>query len=229
MRDAYEVLGLDASASEEELKAKYEELKKEYGEGRFKTGAEGMQAARNLNELEEAWMDITDELKVKKETQSQSVKNENETQELVAEEVKKESTESAETFAFVEKLIKDGKYDEAQNRLDNVMDRNGEWHYLQSKIFYHREWLTECKKQLEIAVNCDKDNKKYKSALDNLEAVMGNKNSDPSKIDSGMSGEGDRYGYDNVNQTQGNSLMSCCSTYCLVSMCCDTCSLCCRV
>ena len=227
MKDAYEVLGLDRNASVEELQARYENLKKEYGEGRFKSGAEGMQAARNLNALENAWQDITDELKVKQETQN--VKKEEKIEELTAEEVKKESSESAETFAFIEKLIKDGKYDEAQQRLDNVMDRNGEWHYLQSKIFYHRDWLSECKKQLEIAVNSDKDNKKYKSALDNLEAVMGNKNADPSKIDSEMSGEGDRYGYGNVNQTQGNSLMSCCSTYCLVSMCCDTCSLCCRV
>lgn len=227
MKDAYEVLGLDKNAKPEELQARYEELKKEYGEGRFKAGAEGMQAARNLNELENAWMDICDELKVKQETQEK--KSENATEELVAQEVKKESSESAETFIFIEKLIKEANYDEAQKRLDNVMDRNGEWHYLQSKIFYHREWLVECKKQLELAVNSDKDNKKYKSALDNLEAVMGNKNADPSTIDEDMNGQGNRYGYDNVNQTQGNSLMSCCSTYCLVSMCCDACSLCCRV
>lgn len=227
MKDAYEVLGLDKTASYEELQARYEELKKEYGEGRFKAGAEGMQAARNLNDLENAWIDICDEFKVKQETQSE--KTETVVEELSAQEIKKESSESAETFIFIEKLIKEGNYDEAQKRLDNVMDRNGEWHYLQSKIFYHREWLVECKKQLELAVSSDKENKKYKSALDNLEAVMGNKNADPATINEDMNGQGDRYGYDNVNQTQGNSLMSCCSTYCLVSMCCDACSLCCRV
>ena len=38
--------------------------------------------------------------------------------------------------------------------------REGEWHYFQSIVYYKREWLTESKKQLESAVECDHGNQK---------------------------------------------------------------------
>ena len=61
MKDPYSVLGLPAETPEEELRARYEALKAEYGEQRFKSGAEGNEGARKLSELESAWAMISAE------------------------------------------------------------------------------------------------------------------------------------------------------------------------
>ena len=105
--------------------------------------------------------------------------------------------------------------------LDSMTVREGEWHYFQSIIYYKREWLSECKKQLEAAIACDLNNFKYKTALEKLNMVIGNANVDPRTL-----------GKDNINQEQmqmqqqGDMLSNCCLAYCLTSLCCD-CTRCC--
>ncbi len=230
MKDPYSILGLDRSASKEELESKYKELKAVYSEGRFQPGAEGMKAARNLNDLENAWIDICEDLKSKEtstkftatespEPESEQIKVEAE--ELRSEEVKTESDEK-DALAYADSLIKEKKIDEAQRVLDNISDRNAEWHYLQSRIYYNREWISECKKHLEMAVNADPTNEKYKRTLDKLNQIIGNKNANPENLHS----EDQRYQYEQQNMNAGNSLLNCCSTYCLMSMCCDLCCRC---
>ncbi|MBE5731729.1 MAG: hypothetical protein E7353_01725 [Clostridiales bacterium] len=230
MKDPYSILGLDRSASKEELESKYKELKAVYSEGRFQPGAEGMKAARNLNDLENAWIDICEDLKSKEtstkftatespESESEQIKVEAE--ELRSEEVKTESDEK-DALAYADSLIKEKKIDEAQRVLDNISDRNAEWHYLQSRIYYNREWISECKKHLEMAVNADPTNEKYKRTLDKLNQIIGNKNANPENLHS----EDQRYQYEQQNMNAGNSLLNCCSTYCLMSMCCDLCCRC---
>jgi hypothetical protein len=231
MKDPYLILGLDKTASKEEFEAKYKELKAIYSEGRFQPGAEGMKAARNLNDLENAWIDISEDLKAREniavsnvsEASSQTINEvvEEEKVELKAEEVKAESSEN-DALSYADSLIKEKKFDEAQRVLDNVSDRNAEWHYLQSRIYYNREWISECKKHLEIAVNTDPNNDKYKRTLDKLNQIIGNKNSNPENLHA----EDQRYQYEQQNMNAGNSLLNCCSTYCLMSMCCDLCCRC---
>ena len=199
MKNPYEILGLDENSSFEELEQRYNQLKAEYSEGRFKSGAEGAEAARKLTELESAWQDIK-------------------SRQAVAEAV---DGGRAGDFAYVDKLIKEQKYDEAQAVLDSMTVREGEWHYFQSIIYYKREWLSECKKQLEAAIACDPNNFKYKTALEKLNMVIGNANVDPRTL-----------GKDNINQEQmqmqqqGDMLSNCCLAYCLTSLCCD-CTRCC--
>ena len=102
--------------------------------------------------------------------------------------------------------------------------REGEWHYFQSIVYYKREWLTESKKQLEAAVECDPGNQKYKTALEKLNIVIGNAQTDPRTL-----GRDTIAGGDDPNlaaQQQGDFLSSCCLAYCLTSLCCD-CTRCC--
>ena len=51
MKDPYGVLGLDRNATPEVLKAKYDELHAIYSEQRFKSGEEGNEGARKLQEI----------------------------------------------------------------------------------------------------------------------------------------------------------------------------------
>ena len=245
MKDPYSILGLDQSASKEELEAKYKELKAIYSEGRFQSGAEGMKAARNLNDLENAWLDICEDLRAREtlnrfsttsttpeevkvietvqETAEQKVEESvQESVELKAEEVKTETSEQ-NALTYAANLIKEKKYDDAQKVLDDVSDRNGEWHYLQAKIYYNREWISESKKHLEIAIESDPTNEKYKSTLDKINQIIGNKSVNPEDL---HVNDQSQMQYEQQNMSAGNSLLNCCAANCLLNMCCDLCCRC---
>ena len=72
------------------------------------------------------------------------------------------------SFAKVDEYIKAGNINEAQAALDAFDERNAEWHYLQSVVFYKKNWINESKKQLEIAIQMDGSNEKYKNSYDKL-------------------------------------------------------------
>ena len=57
---------------------------------------------------------------------------------------------------------------EAQAALDAFNERHAEWHYLQSVVFYRKSWINESKKQLEIAMQMDGSNEKYRTAYEKL-------------------------------------------------------------
>ena len=211
MKDPYGVLGLARTASPEQLKAKYEELHAIYGEQRFKAGEEGNEGARKLQELEEAWVLI-----------SANIEHDQATSEFSGD------------YGKVDELIRNGKYNEAQDILDSVQDRGGEWHYMQAIVFYKREWLTEAKTQLEMALRDDPNNPKYRSSLDKLNMTINGVNSN-NTIDNGSAPNGNPYnnnrgGYNNVpppytEQPQGqdlsNCLSTCCCAYCLTDCLCS--------
>lgn len=77
-------------------------------------------------------------------------------------------------YPAVENYIRSGDYDAAQRELDDIQDRDGKWHYYQSIIFYKREWLSESRAQLVLAVQMEPENAKYRESLRKLDLVMGN-------------------------------------------------------
>lgn len=207
MKDPYGVLGLTRSASPEQLKAKYEELHALYGEQRFKAGEEGNEGARKLQELEEAWVLISANI-----------------------EHDQTSSEFSGDYGKVDELIRNGKYNEAQDILDSVQDRGGEWHYMQAIVFYKREWLTEAKTQLEMALRDDPHNQKYRSSLDKLNMTINGVNANANNNNSASGGNpyNNGGGYNQPpysDQPQGqdmsNCLSTCCCAYCLSDCLCN--------
>ncbi|MCI8612560.1 MAG: hypothetical protein HFE48_02535 [Clostridia bacterium] len=198
VNNPYNVLDLPEDSSEELLRARYEELKAKYGEQRFKAGEEGNEGANKLSELEEAWKMICSDL-----------------------ERKSSNKNFGGDFGQIDDLVKKGKYDEAQAMLDSFTERGAEWHYLQSIVFYKRDWLTESRKQLKMAVELAPDVEKYSTALAKLEMVMGNPETNAQNL-----GRASRTGSfpppdDGGAQQAGNCLSSCCMAYCITDCCCN--------
>lgn len=194
INNPYDVLDLPEDSGEELLRARYDELKAKYGEQRFAAGEEGNEGARKLMELEEAWKIISARL-----------------------EKNKAKEQFGGDFGQIDDLIKKGKYDEAQAMLDAYTDRGAEWHYLQSIVFYKRDWLTESRKQLKMAVDLEPTNEKYKTALTKLEMVMGN----PETQAQNLGNQGAPVMGDPNAQMSGNCLSNCCLAYCLTDCCCN--------
>lgn len=205
MKDPYAVLGLGKDADPELLKYKYNELHALYSEQRFKAGEEGNEGARKLQELEEAWVIISANLE------------------------KDKGAAFDGDYGRVDKLIRDGKYNEAQDILDSISDRRGEWHYMQAIVFYKREWLTEARTQLEMAIQDDPHNEKYRSSLDKLNLTI--QNPGAQVFQQPPQGQyqnpyGDA-GYNPPPQQDSasdmaNCLSSCCCAYCLTDCLCST-------
>ena len=69
-------------------------------------------------------------------------------------EYKSYGQDSEQAYAAIEEALKNGDINKAQEMLDNLTPRTAEWHYLQSIVFYKKNWLSsESKKQLEFALS----------------------------------------------------------------------------
>lgn len=194
----YMILNCNENSSDEDLRREYETLKKKYSEERFLEGEAGNYAAKKLTEVETAYNEIMNSRKENKER-------------------------SGNLFEEVEKAIRDGDLQASQRLLDAFDERNAEWHYLQSVVFYKKNWKNESKKQLEIAMSMNSDEKKYKDAYNTLVEGMNaenNANNSANNQQNGNAGANDwnhsgNMGYDE-RQMGG---MSCMDTCCQIVAC----------
>ena len=201
MKEYYELLGLTESATDEEIIARYNQLREKYSEDRWLDGEEGNEAARMLTKLETAYLEI---MESRKERST--------------------NTEGEDAFEEISALLKDNKVAEAQARLDEFNERNAEWHYLQAVVFYKKNWTSDSKKQLEIAIQMDPNNQKYRTAYGKMLA----KNNYDQQEEERRQRSQNPYSYSGGGEQMGGNAcsecISCCYTYlcidCLFSLCC---------
>ncbi len=147
MRENYQLFGLDQTATDEELTARYQALKAKYNEDRWLDGEAGNEAALMLTKLDVAYGEI-----------------------MAARRESKQGAGGKSAYEEISELLKADKLSEAQARLDDCNDRDAEWHYLQAVVFYKKNWSNDSKKQLEIAMQMDPNNAKYRTAYDKMNA-----------------------------------------------------------
>lgn len=204
MQEYYEILGVSENATDEEVAAAYQKLKDKYSRERFYEGEAGNEAARNLTKVETAYSEIVADRKLHNNA----------------------SDRSAEDFTDIEKAIKNGNLSAAQSGLDDITDRNAEWHYLQSVVFYKKNWINESKKQLEIAMNMDPHNEKYADSYTKLKQKI---DYNEKQFHSGNASYGQSGSHRTTERQMGGSGINDCLSFCATWCCMDMlCSICCR-
>ncbi len=199
-----ELFGLGENATKEEVSAAYDNLRAKYLEERFMDGEVGNNAAKMLTQIDVAYNDLMREF---------------------SESATADDAESS--FAKVEELIKTNDISEAQRVLDGFNERGGRWHYLQSVIFYRKNWINESKKQLEIAIQLEPENEKYKETYRKLNEKL--------NYDAQNAGDGNQTVYQGQtmssgadNQMGGNFCANCIEC-CYINMCINClCNACCH-
>ena len=202
-----EILGLEEGCTQEQINEAYEKLREKYGEERFLDGEAGNEAARMLTKIRVARDELLSELS---ELES------------------KGDAEGGSAYSRVEELIKSGDLSEAQRQLDQFNERGAQWHYLQSVIFYRKNWINESKKQLEIAMHLDAENEKYKEAYKKL-----NDKIEYDKTHQGASQSQNVYSGQTMNgapdDQMGGGFCQSCAECCAINACLNClCSGCCR-
>ena len=195
MNNPYEILGVSESASREEIQQKYTELKKKYSELRFEAGDVGEDAAEKLEQVEVAYADILRELE-KKENESKF----------------------GDAYGEIEDLIRKGDLAGAQQKLDDVSSRDAEWHYLQSIVFYKKNWFLESKKQLEFALSLDPKNEKYQTSLKKLTQLLASNTISPEQL---KTKDTPTSSAPNLAGGASPCTGSCCTDLCLADCCCE--------
>lgn len=200
-----EILGLSEGAAKEDIKSAYEALRAKYLEERFMDGETGNNAAKMLTRIEAAYTELMREI----------------TESAAAE-------DGDSSFARVEELIKAGNLQEAQRVLDGFNERGGKWHYMQSVLFYRKNWINESKKQLEIAMQLEPDNDKYKQAYKKMNDKISNDASRSDRQGGETVYQGQTMNSSDDNQMGGNFCASCIEC-CYINMCINClCNACCR-
>ena len=205
-----EILGLEEGATPEQVEEAYASLRAKLLEDRFLDGEEGNEAARRLTRVETAHDELLAEIA----------------------ELGQSGGNDGSSFERVEQLIKEGDLSEAQRVLDQFNERGAQWHYLQSVVFYRKNWVNESKKQLEIAIRLDGDNQKYKEAYDKLNEKIAY---DTSKQGANPNGGDQQSAYKGQDmnsysdEQMGGSFCSSCVECCALNACLNClCSGCCR-
>ena len=204
-RDDYKILGVDENATDEEIKEAYSNLKKKYNEDRWLDGEAGNEAARMLGKLDAAYTEIIAERRERER-----------------------NTDGQSAYEEVSALLKAGDLSAAQQKLDAFNERGAEWHYLQAVVFYKKNWSNESKKQLEIAVQMDPENKKYREAYGKLNAKNDyeNRSANAQNHENRTNPQPEHSDPDAQQMGGGgcSDCISCCYTYlcvdCLFSLCC---------
>jgi curved DNA-binding protein CbpA len=144
MTNPYTVLGVDRTATDDEIKKAYRELAKKYHPDNYADSPLADLAEEKMKEINEAYDSIQRERT----------------------EGARESRYTYSAFADIRSYIEKGDFYEAGIRLDAVKqsERNAEWFYLKGRVNESRGFFFEAARCYDTAAAMDPQNPEYRNA-----------------------------------------------------------------
>ncbi len=142
MRDPYEVLGVDRSASKDEIKKAYRSLARKYHPDNYTDSPLKDSAEEKMKEINEAY-DLISSGK--------------------AEKVYNSGYSGNSAYREVEILIRQNRLQQAEQVLENMNEsqRDAHWYYLKGMINYRRGWTQQAYSYFTMAHNMEPENAEY--------------------------------------------------------------------
>ena len=146
MNNPYEVLGVSANATDEQIKEAYKRLARKYHPDNYDDNPLADLAEEKMKEINEAY----DTIMASRKTGGYGGSN--------------------GSFADVRNMISLGKLEEARVVLDGVpiASRNAEWYYLNGTLLYRKGWYEDAYTSFSNACRMDPSNMEYKTAFDGI-------------------------------------------------------------
>ncbi len=199
MNDPYSVLGVSANASDEEIKRAYRELARKYHPDNYQNNPLADLAEEKMKEVNEAYDAIN-----KMREHGGSSSGYQASYQQGGYQQSGYSTSGSPAFAQVRQAINMGNMAQAEQMLNNINDRGGEWHFLMGSIAYRKGWLDEAMQHYQLAVNMEPGNPEYRQAYNMM--AQGGQAYRPAGYSAG-----------------GMSSCDCCTTLLCMNMCCGGC------
>lgn len=170
MRDPYEVLGVSSSASDDEVKKAYRELARKYHPDNYQNNPLADLAEEKMKEINEAYDAIT-KMRSGGGSGSYSSSGSGSYGGYGGSAYQQQSRDygGGSQFAQVRQRINVGDLDGAEQMLQGIGSKNGEWYFLMGSVAYRRGWLDEAQQNYRIAVQMEPGNMEYRQALNMMQ------------------------------------------------------------
>lgn len=205
--NAYEILGVQPNATEEEVKNAYRKLAQKYSGPEYEESPMKEQAEAEMEKINAAFDEIMANLRA---GQQGTVDND-----FQAKSQQGQTGGTVGKWAEIRGLINAGRVDEAMAQLNAIPNgaAQAEWNFLMGSAFYYKGWMNEAFQYFSAACRLAPGNREYEAALRNLQNAQSGRM------------PGNPYG---SYGAPGGQAMSCsCCDICAAWMCMDACCSCC--
>lgn len=152
MNNPYEILGVSENASDEEIKKAYRKLAKQYHPDNYVDNPLKDLAAEKMKSINDAY-DSIQKMRASGGSNGGFYSNTSSNQ------------SGGETvYTRIRRLINSNRISEAETVLGGIApnQRNAEWHFLMSLVFYRKGWLQDARNEINTACNMDPYNREYR-------------------------------------------------------------------
>ena len=168
MTDPYQVLGVRADASDEEIKRAYRELARKYHPDNYQNNPLADLAEEKMKEINEAYDAIT---KMRSGGGgSYTTSSSGGYSGGYQRQQQRPYGGGTAVYAQVRNAINMGNLGQAEQLLRGVPSRDGEWYFLMGSIAHRKGWLDEAMQNYQMAVQMEPGNMEYRQALNMMQA-----------------------------------------------------------
>ncbi|MDD3429441.1 MAG: DnaJ domain-containing protein [Oscillospiraceae bacterium] len=151
--EAYNILGLNPGATEEEIKVAYRVLAKKYAGEAYTVSPMKEEAEACMAQLDTAFDTLMGEIRTGRTTSS---------------------TSASGKYTEIRNLINSGGSDEALAQLKSIDDNgDAEWNFLMGSVYYYKGHLNKALTYFDIACRKDPENAEYGAAYNHLKSSQG--------------------------------------------------------
>ena len=153
MTNPYEILGISENASDEEVKKAYRKLAKQYHPDNYTDNPLKDLADEKMKAINEAYDLIQKQRSGNSHNQYNNTQNTN------------SGYYNDTGFVRVRRLINSNRINEAEAILMGIngAERNAEWHFLMSLVYYRKGWLQDARNEINLACQMDPYNREYRN------------------------------------------------------------------
>lgn len=162
MNDPYKVLGVDANASDDEIKRAYRELARKYHPDNYQDNPLADLAEEKMKEINEAYDAVT-------KLRSGGGRQSSGAGASAGGYQYRQSSAGNASYARIRQLINAGDLNGAEQLLLQTGTRNGEYYFLVGSIAYRRGWLDEARQNYQMAAQMEPSNPEYRQAVNRME------------------------------------------------------------
>lgn len=170
MKDPYSVLGIQSSASDDEVKKAYRAMAKKYHPDHYHDNPLADLAEEKMKEINEAYETITKMRSGGSSAQGQYAGGyqsgyQQSGYRQQSQQGYQSSYGNSGVYAQVRQYINMNNLDGAEQLLMGAGEKSGEWYFLMGSIAYRRGWLDEARQNYQLACQLEPGNMEYRQAL----------------------------------------------------------------